>query len=57
MEVQTRGAMLELHYSVEGDIGRLIVPTQAASRRGDKLWQHTCFEAFIAEEDVALGYR
>jgi len=57
VEVQTRGAMLELHYSVEGDIGRLIVPIQAASRRGDKLWQHTCFEAFIAEEDVALGYR
>ena len=48
---------LELRYLVEGDIGRLIVPAQAAPRRADKLWQHTCFEAFIAEEDMALGYR
>ena len=24
-------------------------------RRADKLWQHTCFEAFVAEEDVARG--
>ena len=49
--------MLELHYGVEAEIGRLIVPAQAVSRRADKLWQHTCFEAFVAEEDVALGYR
>ena len=47
----------ELRYRVEGDIARLIVPAQVTPRRADKLWQHTCFEAFVAEEDVALGYR
>jgi hypothetical protein len=57
VEVEPRSAMLELRYRVEGDFGRLIVPAQATSRRADKLWQHTCFEAFIAEEDMALGYR
>jgi hypothetical protein len=48
---------LELRYKVEGDIGRLMVPSQTVPNRADKLWQHTCFEAFIAEEDIALGYR
>ena len=57
VEIEPRGAVLELRYDVAGDIDRLIVPASGAPRRADKLWQHTCFEAFIAEEDVALGYR
>ena len=57
VELEARSAMLELRYSVDGDIERLMVPAQAVPRRADKLWQSTCFEAFIAEPDVALGYR
>src|SRR5262249_24055925 len=57
VELQPGGAVLELRYSVDGDVERLKVPAPAAPRRADKLWQHTCFEAFLAEEDTALGYR
>ena len=48
-------ADLELHYRVAGDIERVIVPERRTPRRADKLWQHTCFEAFV--RDVrAPGY-
>lgn len=42
-----------LKYLLEGDVGRLQIPTVGAPRRADKLWQHTCFEAFIATRDGA----
>jgi hypothetical protein len=57
VEVQPRGGTLELRYFVAGDIERVRVPALAPPSRADQLWQHTCFEAFIAEEDIALGYR
>lgn len=38
---------LSLTYFVRGDIDRLRVPPQRASRRLDDLWRHTCFEAFL----------
>jgi hypothetical protein len=53
IEVQVRDAAdagLELRYLLEGDIERLLIPTRSASRRADRLWQHTCFEAFLAGE-------
>jgi len=46
---------LELRYALAGDIGRLAIPAQNASRRADRLWQHTCFEAFVAAQG-ATGY-
>ena len=46
---------LELRYDLEGDIAGLAVPAPRASRRADRLWQHTCFEAFVGGRD-ALGY-
>jgi hypothetical protein len=39
---------LALRYSLEGDLGRLRIPPEGLSRRADMLWQHTCFEAFVA---------
>jgi len=51
VEVQarrTRPDTLELQYVVKGDIARLLIPAESAPRRADKLWQHTCFEAFVA---------
>ena len=46
--VWSAGASLELRYTAAGDIDRLLVPAQTEARRADKLWQHTCFETFVA---------
>jgi len=44
----TRDGGLRLLYFVDGDLRRIVVPPTTASRPADGLWQHTCFEAFIA---------
>jgi hypothetical protein len=46
---------LVCNYSLHGDVGRVHVSGAGAGRRADGLWQHTCFEAFIAAQGVA-GY-
>jgi hypothetical protein len=46
---------LELEYVLVGDITRLLIPAESTPRRADKLWQHTCFEAFVAAMETA-GY-
>jgi hypothetical protein len=43
--------LLVLDYRIRGDIDRLQLPPQAASKFQDLLWQHTCLEAFIGFED------
>jgi hypothetical protein len=58
IEVQvahSRSRGLELTYTVIGQIGDIAIPPVAASARGDNLWQHTCFEAFVRGSD-AVGY-
>lgn len=47
---ETADAGLELRYRLDGDIGRLLIPVGSTPRRADRLWQHTCFEAFFAGE-------
>lgn len=42
---------LTLRYEVLGDIGLLSIPEPASPAATDGLWQHTCFEAFIAVEE------
>lgn len=43
-------------FLVDGDISRLRIPAPVvAPRVGAQLWQHTCFEAFIAAEGLP-GY-
>ena len=54
MKVSPTGT-LTLEYSLKGDIGHLRIPAAGEPRRAEKLWQHTCFEAFIATPDDA-GY-
>ena len=39
--------LLRLNYLVNGDIDKLSIPANSNSRRADRLWEHTCFEAFI----------
>jgi hypothetical protein len=39
--------MLSLTYEVAGDLDRALVPPPQTPRRGEKLWEHTCFEVFV----------
>jgi hypothetical protein len=41
--------LLQIIYTLAGDISELKVPTLQTSAMQEGLWQHTCFEAFIAE--------
>ena len=56
VELRTSAAnTLALRYLLEGDIARLLIPAESAPQRADKLWQHTCFEAFVGAMGTA-GY-
>ena len=44
----TEDGALALAYTLDGDSTRLQIPPPRPRRRADRLWQHTCFEAFIA---------
>ena len=46
---------LQLSYVVIGRIGALRLPPVAATERGEELWRHSCFEAFVAAPPGA-GY-
>ena len=39
---------LRLEYALTGDLAQLAIPRRASSARAEKLWERTCFEAFIA---------
>lgn len=42
---------LRFRYVLEGDLGALRIPALRTPRRAGELWQHTCFEAFVAVAD------
>ena len=46
---------LVCNYSLHGEVGRVLLDGPRNGRRADGLWQHTCFEAFIAAPGVP-GY-
>jgi len=45
------GGLLALTFSLQGYLGRLRIPPRRPPRRADRLWEHTCFEAFVARDD------
>lgn len=47
VEPQSLPATLQIHYRIEGDVGRLCLPPAGTARRRDGLWHHSCFEAFL----------
>jgi len=51
--VTRQAARLCVRYVVHGAIADLRIPDPASGGRADELWQHTCCEAFICEEDGA----
>jgi hypothetical protein len=49
--------MLAVRYRIEGDLERLCIPAaRAPTSRGERLWQRTCCEIFIARAGTA-AYR
>ena len=40
---------LKVGFALEGDLSLIALPPAGPARRGDKLWQHTCFEIFVSE--------
>lgn len=48
--------VIELRFQLSGQLGKLRIPSLCEPARKDQLWQHTCFEAFIAD-DGATDYR
>jgi hypothetical protein len=48
VEVGREGDGLALRYRLTGDLDRLAIPARTAPARIDGLWEHTCFEAFVA---------
>ena len=53
---QPSAGSLVLSYVVHGDIGALCLMPVSAPARGDELWRHTCFEAFVATAAGAAYY-
>jgi hypothetical protein len=41
-------AALEFRYRLAGDVALVSVPAPARSARAERLWERTCFEAFVA---------
>jgi hypothetical protein len=50
-----QGKVLAFTYALTGDLTRLRIPPPGPPRTADRLWQHTCFEAFVAVKGNA-GY-
>jgi hypothetical protein len=51
-----RADRLVLSYIVNGKISELRMPPVIAAARGDELWRHTCFEAFVRASSAAEYY-
>lgn len=56
VEVRVQADGLRLRYALRGDTSALRIPAPAAPVPADGLWQHTCFEAFVAP-GAGTGYQ
>lgn len=57
VEARSHGESLRLRYTLRGDMAALRIPAPAAPIPTNGLWQHTCFEAFVAADGDAAAYR
>ena len=55
VQLQRERSGLHLHYVVEGDAKRIVLPPPQKPYRADELWQTTCFELFV--HDAGDVYR
>jgi hypothetical protein len=53
VQIDRSAAQLDVRYVLEGDLDALLIPALVVSlsQRVDKLWQHTCFEIFLASSE------
>jgi hypothetical protein len=54
-EVQLRmeePGIIVFQYSLVADMSRVRVPHSGAGGRAEALWEHTCFEAFVAAQEA-----
>jgi hypothetical protein len=49
-----RNGALAFAFLLDADLARLRVPKAVLPRRADRLWEHTCFEAFVAPRGQAV---
>jgi hypothetical protein len=47
---------LAVGFALTGDLSRLSIPPLGPTRKSDRLWEHTCFEAFVAVKDSPAYY-
>ena len=47
--------VLDVSFRLDGDMSSLRIPSPSAPRIAARLWEHTCFEAFVAM-DARNGY-
>jgi hypothetical protein len=50
------GGSISLAYTISGKLSRLRFPQPLPPRKSDRLWEHTCFEAFVAIKDQPSYY-
>jgi len=56
VSINRKPGRVHVTYLVEGEIDRVRIPPPRPPRIGERLWQHTCCELFVAREG-ASGYR
>lgn len=44
--------VIRLRYQLTGDIAKILIPEPMPANAADGLWQHTCFELFLAQTDT-----
>src|SRR6185369_3516590 len=55
--VELRGSdQLSLRFVAQGRIERLKIPVIVTAQRTDRLWEHTCFEVFLRQDESANYY-
>ena len=43
-----RAGAMRFEYRLTGEIAKLAIPRRLPPQRTERLWEHTCFEAFVA---------
>jgi hypothetical protein len=49
-------ALFTFAYILKGDLARIRLPSHAVARRADRIWEHTCFEAFVQLKGQSAYY-
>jgi len=52
----TQDHTLIFTYALKADLTHLRIPPPRPPRKADRLWQHTCFEAFVSTNDKPAYY-